>query len=281
MTTPPEDEARAAAAAAYPDKEWAQPSYTSAFREAFAKGYLAGVASRVSTPPSEPGGCSAHGKRDCTENICDGEWSPETGSFSIRPVTPPSEHDVLNCPGCGYDPMAPHNGKGDCAPATPPTDEDERARECKHYADLYGRCMDCGKTWEQRSVVSTTPADDQSESLADALSITLGYGPIHPKWSDSNHHRAMLRHASDLLAWFRRQVPSTPEPEWEYGTLRGLVDGWEQGDRYGDSQYVDRRSVTDRLNYDPSTVTKARDLTRAVRRRKAGPWEPVPTEGEA
>ena len=25
--------------------------------------------------------------------------------------------DPLDCPGCGYDPMAPHNGKGDCAPA--------------------------------------------------------------------------------------------------------------------------------------------------------------------
>ena len=24
--------------------------------------------------------------------------------------------DPLDCPGCGYDPMAPHNGKGDCAP---------------------------------------------------------------------------------------------------------------------------------------------------------------------
>ena len=23
--------------------------------------------------------------------------------------------------------------------------------ECKHYADLYGRCVDCGKTGEQRA----------------------------------------------------------------------------------------------------------------------------------
>ena len=25
--------------------------------------------------------------------------------------------DPLNCPACGYDPMAPHNGKGACPPA--------------------------------------------------------------------------------------------------------------------------------------------------------------------
>ncbi|WNN95854.1 hypothetical protein SEA_CHIKPIC_60 [Microbacterium phage ChikPic] len=37
----------------------------------------------------------------------------------------------LDCPGCGYDPMAPHNGKGDCEP--PPRAERQRA------ADLEGR----------------------------------------------------------------------------------------------------------------------------------------------
>ncbi len=34
--------------------------------------------------------------------------------------------DPLDCPACGYDPMAPHNGKGDCA------------------ADRKTGCRDCG-----------------------------------------------------------------------------------------------------------------------------------------
>lgn len=124
MTTPTEEEARAEAEEAFPESEWTQPATLAAFRDTYAKGYLAGV-SRVSTPPNEPGGCSAHGKRDCTEDICDGEWSPETGSFSIRPVTPPSEKRMLM--------THPHDGHGPndtcrkCeTPATPPTDEDER-----------------------------------------------------------------------------------------------------------------------------------------------------------
>lgn len=25
-----------------------------------------------------------------------------------------------------------------------------REANCQHYADLYGRCVDCGKTWKQR-----------------------------------------------------------------------------------------------------------------------------------
>lgn len=69
------------------------------------------------------------------------------------------------------------------------------------------------------------------------------------------------------------------EPEWEYGTIRSVVDGWERGDRYGDGSYVDARSISDRLNHDPSTITGARTLEHAVRRRKAGPWVPVKQEG--
>lgn len=65
------------------------------------------------------------------------------------------------------------------------------------------------------------------------------------------------------------------EPEYEYGTARAVTDGWERGDSFGEHQYIDSRSVTDRLNYDPSTVTKARDMSRAVRRRKAGEWEKI------
>lgn len=71
------------------------------------------------------------------------------------------------------------------------------------------------------------------------------------------------------------------EPEWEYGTVRSITDGWERGDRYGDGQYIDARSVSDRLNTDRSTVTGVRDLTQAVRRRKAGPWGPYLTPGRA
>lgn len=33
--------------------------------------------------------------------------------------------DPLDCPACGYDPMAPHNGKGDCA-----TDRTSECRDC-------------------------------------------------------------------------------------------------------------------------------------------------------
>lgn len=36
--------------------------------------------------------------------------------------------DPLGCPGCGYDPMAPHNGLGDCAPAE---DQPNRTQEEK------------------------------------------------------------------------------------------------------------------------------------------------------
>lgn len=71
------------------------------------------------------------------------------------------------------------------------------------------------------------------------------------------------------------------ETRWEYGTRRSVTDGWERGDRYGEREYVDARSVSDRVGSDGSTVTGVRDMTRAVRRRKAGPWEPVTnTESE-
>lgn len=39
----------------------------------------------------------------------------------------------------------------------PPPRSDQTSTEpapCKHYADLYGRCVDCGKTWEQRKTES-------------------------------------------------------------------------------------------------------------------------------
>ena len=31
---------------------------------------------------------------------------------------------------------------------------------CTHYADLYGRCIDCGKTWEQRATEATANGDE-------------------------------------------------------------------------------------------------------------------------
>lgn len=37
-----------------------------------------------------------------------GPWVPVTDRHN-------GNGDPLDCPGCGYDPMAPHNGKGDCA----------------------------------------------------------------------------------------------------------------------------------------------------------------------
>ena len=35
--------------------------------------------------------------------------------------------------------------------------------ECTHYADLYGRCIDCGKTWEQRAAETTANGDETEE----------------------------------------------------------------------------------------------------------------------
>ncbi len=57
MTTPSEEEARAAAEKAIPPSEWTTKATLEAFRETFIKGYLAALASRVSTPPSENGSC--------------------------------------------------------------------------------------------------------------------------------------------------------------------------------------------------------------------------------
>lgn len=65
------------------------------------------------------------------------------------------------------------------------------------------------------------------------------------------------------------------EPEWEYGTRRPVTDGWESGDRYGEHEYIDARSISDNINEDRSTTLPRRDMTRAVRRRKAGEWVPV------
>lgn len=66
-----------------------------------------------------------------------------------------------------------------------------------------------------------------------------------------------------------------PEPEWEYATRKSVTDGWERGDRYGEHEYIDPRSISDSINDDRSTTLPNRDLTRAVRRVKAGPWVPV------
>ncbi len=65
------------------------------------------------------------------------------------------------------------------------------------------------------------------------------------------------------------------ERGWEYGTRLSVTDGWERGDRYGEYEYIDARSISDNINEDRSTTLPLRDMTRAVRRRKAGPWEPV------
>lgn len=63
--------------------------------------------------------------------------------------------------------------------------------------------------------------------------------------------------------------------EYEYGTVRYVTDGWERGDRFGEGQYIDARSVSDNIRTDRSTITGVRDMSRAVRRIKAGEWEKV------
>ncbi len=35
--------------------------------------------------------------------------------------------------------------------------------ECAHYEDRYGRCIDCGKTWEQRKAESAPDHENRSE----------------------------------------------------------------------------------------------------------------------
>ncbi len=66
---------------------------------------------------------------------------------------------------------------------------------------------------------------------------------------------------------------ATEAAEREYGTARDVTDGWEPGDRFGDRQYIDPRSISDRPDVDRSTVTGQRNPEQAVSRRKAGPWE--------
>ena len=99
-------------------------------------------------------------------------------------------------------------------------------------------------------------------------------GEAFDRWLAA-HDAKVREHARHEFCDRRLGCVVTEGPEWEYGTLRSVTDGWERGDRHGESQYIDARSVSDRLNSDPSTVTGVRDLTKAVRRRKAGPWGPV------
>ncbi len=43
------------------------------------------------------------------------------------------------------------HGKAAWVPVVDLPEGGERRGECKHYADLYGRCMDCGMTWAERA----------------------------------------------------------------------------------------------------------------------------------
>lgn len=78
-----------------------------------------------------------------------------------------------------------------------------------------------------------------------------------------------------LLGEYKRL---TSDQEWEYGTRKLVIDGWERGERYGEHEYIPASSISTRINVDRSTVTGVRDMTRVVKRRPAGDW--VPVEGE-
>lgn len=62
--------------------------------------------------------------------------------------------------------------------------------DCKHYADLYGRCMDCGKTWAERNVkneprsisevIGTIPTEEVLGHLAEGP-------PTRAHSSDQDH----------------------------------------------------------------------------------------------
>ena len=116
-----------------------------------------------------------------------------------RVSTPPSTRDPLNCPGCGYDPMAPHNGKGGCAPATPPTDEDER--------EALARVV-----WEE-SIAFSNPRRPRATEWADV--------PVSAA-------RQSARQIADaiLAAGFRRSVVSTPSDDVRDAIdhIQGAVD---------------------------------------------------------
>jgi hypothetical protein len=89
------------------------------------------------------------------------------------------------------------------------------------------------------------------------------------EWTDAHWMRFILERA------LSRAAVEAKEPGWEYGTRRSVTDGWESGDRYGEHEYIDARSISDNINEDRSTTLPRRDMTRAVRRRKAGPWVPL------
>lgn len=103
------------------------------------------------------------------------------------------------------------------------------------------------------------------ERLADAWNATPDYTP-----TPYDQGRVDQRH--EMTMQLLEAIEADRVAECEYGTRRSVTDGWEPGDRFGEHEYIDPRSVSDRPDVDRSTITGVRDPARTVRRRKAGPW---------
>lgn len=116
---------------------------------------------------------------------------------------------------------------------------------------------------------------EEVAKMLDELGVTVVYAddPVDGSLIEVVHLSDLvkIRHVFEQAHTAR----DAEEPEWEYGTRKSVTDGWERGDRYGEHEYIDARSVSDRINDDRSSTRPGRDMTRAVRRRKAGPWLPV------
>lgn len=61
---------------------------------------------------------------------------------------------------------------------------------CKHYADLYGRCVDCGKTWAERGVESEPRSISEvigTVPTADVLGHLVDGPPPRPESAVQDH----------------------------------------------------------------------------------------------
>lgn len=88
----------------------------------------------------------------------------------------------------------------------------QREANCQHYADLYGRCMDCGETWRQRArVLEQTPMvwpRVQINSVRSVADATRDAEAGFPTVADG-----------DALAVLRGDI----------GRLVTIEDGWRMG----------------------------------------------------
>jgi hypothetical protein len=102
----------------------------------------------------------------------------------------------------------------------------------------------------------TTPTEDEARA-AEPLASTLDDAYQEWQWAPERNNQTFGEFATVYLA--RRQVVTTPE--WEYATVSEVTS----------AQVINAAHVG---------YWRSRGF-QIIRRRKAGEWEPVPTEGEA